>query len=149
MNVGRALRVRVKKAPAVSKDYQLHSVVRVLALILIGAELFSSLQHGAPDAFEAILRMKRPLDGPDPAPPPAWVAQFLGAAMWALSLLVSAYLLSEVRKRNPRLYGIVVLVLSAAIGAYFGFKLHHQITVEQLAGIVGAALGAIDGWKSM
>ena len=77
---------------------------------------------------------------------PLAAAKVVGVVMWALAALVTAYLLADLRDSSPTTYSIVVLAGSALIVGYFAMHLQEAVAVEQLAGLCGGSIGAIDGF---
>jgi hypothetical protein len=77
---------------------------------------------------------------------PLGAAKAVGVVMWALAALVPAYLLADLRESNPKVYAFAIIVGSALIVGYFAMHLQEAVAVEQLAGLGGGCIGAIDGF---
>ena len=77
---------------------------------------------------------------------PLAAAKVVGVVMWALAALVTAYLLADLRESSPKVYSIAVIVGSALIVGYFAMHLQEAVAIEQLAGLGGGSIGAIDGF---
>jgi uncharacterized membrane protein len=77
---------------------------------------------------------------------PLGTAKVVGIVMWAFTALVTAFLLAEVRESSPKVYSIAIIIGSTLIVGYFATHLQEAVAAEQLAGLGGGSIGAIDGF---
>jgi hypothetical protein len=117
-----------------------------LALFVLAVAIFQVSTQELAETFERMRLFRSGIAGSTKLPD--WAPRATAIVIWALTALFAGYLLSELRKNARRAYAILVLVGSAVIAGYVASRLESAITFEQVAALIGAAFGAIDGFAS-
>lgn len=115
-------------------------------LVLVALALFSEVVSAVREDVRDFSRYFSSIAGDQL---PEWLPTATGVGVWLLSAFMTAYLLAEIKDRSRRAYAVVVLLGSGLIAAYFATKLQGAVSIEQLVGIAGAAMGAVDGFSSL
>lgn len=77
---------------------------------------------------------------------PEWSPEAVAFVVWAGVTLALIYAFFEMRESAPRIYGVVVIAGTAAIGGVIGLKVLGQgMSVDQSLALLGSAVGAVDG----
>lgn len=116
------------------------------ALVLVALALFPKVVESVAERSIGISRHFSSIAG-DPLP--EWLPKAIGVGVWLMAAFMTAYLLAEIKERSRRAYAVLVLLGSGLIAAYFATRVEGSASIEQLVGIAGASLGAIDGFSSL
>jgi hypothetical protein len=115
-----------------------------LAILLLALAVFKDASE--PELWRHLFEFRSLTGSSGSLEIPPGVAKIVGVVMWALAALVTAYLLANLRESSPKVYSIAVIVGSALIVGYFAMHLQEAVAAEQLAGLGGGSIGAIDGF---